>query len=531
MRTSLTQRAIREGRPLSDPDADSSSGAAEAGAGLDRSDERYVVCPLRYRGRVTGVLQLSFPGRRPFLEAELKMLRAVANTLAQALENDRLFVVEHELREAERERARRSDILHRVSSVALSLSEVRESAERWVQLLVQELELSHAMILELDELGSLLRPLAGTPAHEAYPDERGTLRLDGPWSASRVVTSGESLVVEDVGRLEEAERVELRRHLPSVGAAVILPLWTRKGIIGTLSLGWPRLHPLIADDLGFLRTIAAQIAVGLDSARLYEHKATVAETLQQALLTLPGSLPGVRFGHLYRSATEAAYVGGDFYDVFSLDADRIAILIGDVSGHGIEAATTASLVREVVRAYALDEDRPESVVAKTNRALLLRDTPGFATLFLATLDLTAGTLAYCAAGHPPAFIGRDGGGVTPLDRFNPALNVSEEALYTPGRETFGSRDFLLLYTDGVIESRRGRELFGETRLAKLVAGSSWDKVEQLPGRILSQLQRFSRGRLRDDLAIVAMAREPEPRPRRTRSTPARAGASAPTSRT
>ena len=304
---------------------------------------------------------------------------------------------------------------------------------------------------------------------------------------------------------------------------MILPLWTRKGIIGTLSLGWPRVHPLTTDDLGFLRTIAAQIAVGLDSARLYEHKATVAETLQQALLTLPGSLPGVRFGHLYRSATEAAYVGGDFYDVFSLDADRIAVLIGDVSGHGIEAATTASLIREVVRAYALDEDRPESVVAKTNRALLLRDTPGFATLFLATLDLTAGTLAYCAAGHPPAFIGRDGGGVTPLDRFNPALNVSEEALYTPGLETFGPRDFLLLYTDGVIESRRGRELFGEARLAKLVAGSSWDKVEQLPRRILSQLQRFSRGRLRDDLAIVAVAREPEPKPRRTRSTPAARG--------
>jgi Serine phosphatase RsbU, regulator of sigma subunit len=157
------------------------------------------------------------------------------------------------------------------------------------------------------------------------------------------------------------------------------------------------------------------------------------------------------------------------------------------------------------------------VVAKTNRALLLRDTPGFATLFLATLDLAADTIACCSAGHPPAFIGREGSGVTALDRFNPALNVSDDSVFTPGLEPFGPHDFLLLYTDGVIEARRGRELFGEARLAELVDGSSWDKVEQLPRRIMSQLQRFSRGRLRDDLAIVAVARQPEPKPGQARS--------------
>ena len=108
--------------------------------------------------------------------------------------------------------------------------------------------------------------------------------------------------------------------------------------------------------------------------------------LQESLLDIPTELSGVKFGHLYRSATEQAQVGGDFYDVFEAKEGKIALLIGDVAGHGIEAARTATLVKDVVHAFIHQTLRTHEVLRRTNGLLIEKNLPGFVTLFLGILD-------------------------------------------------------------------------------------------------------------------------------------------------
>ena len=120
----------------------------------------------------------------------------------------------------------------------------------------------------------------------------------------------------------------------------------------------------------------------ITALRELEEQREIASTLQEALLDIPQDLSGVKFGHLYRSATKEALVGGDFYDVFEVKNEQIAVLIGDVSGHGVEAARVATLVKDVVHAFAHQFTHPHVVLAETNDLLIEKRSPGFVTVFL-----------------------------------------------------------------------------------------------------------------------------------------------------
>lgn len=107
-----------------------------------------------------------------------------------------------------------------------------------------------------------------------------------------------------------------------------------------------------------------------ENERLYRQQLGIAESLQLALLSIPSEIGRVKLGHLYRSATEAASVGGDFYDVFPVKDDKVAVLIGDVSGHGIQAARTSTLVKDVVHAFTHQTLRTQDVLRRTNLLLI-----------------------------------------------------------------------------------------------------------------------------------------------------------------
>jgi PAS domain S-box-containing protein len=247
-------------------------------------------------------------------------------------------------------------------------------------------------------------------------------------------------------------------------------------------------------------------ALAVENERLYRQQLDIAETLQLALIDVPARIGRVRLGHLYRSATESAWVGGDFYDVFEVGDGRIALLIGDVSGHGIEAARTATLVKDVVHAFAHQSLQSHEVLAWTNQVLLEEGTPGFVSLFLGILDAEDGSLRYSSAGHPEPMLRRATGGVTRLDSRSSPLGVFADATWRSREAGLEPGDLLLLYTDGVTEARRDGELFGEQRLADLVLQAE-GPVEQLPQRVLEAVLAFSAGRLKDDVAVLGLALE------------------------
>ena len=245
-------------------------------------------------------------------------------------------------------------------------------------------------------------------------------------------------------------------------------------------------------------------ALAEENERLYRQQLEIAESLQGSLLNIPSDLGRVRLGHLYRSATEAAYIGGDFYDAFEVKGGKIAVLIGDVAGHGIEAARVAVLTKDVTHAFIHQTLQPEQVLRRTSDLLLEKSFKGFVTVFLGILDPETGTFTYSSAGHPDALVRRSSGEVQVLGGGSPPLGVFPEASWNVAQIQLEANDLLLLYTDGIIEARRKGDFFGEKRL-KALLGRERVAVERLPQLILDEVLAFSGQALRDDVAILALS--------------------------
>ena len=294
-------------------------------------------------------------------------------------------------------------------------------------------------------------------------------------------------------------------------AVLAVPLVVRDQVMGSLQFIWtdgPRRFE--AAEVDFARKLSTSIALSLENARLFAEQRTIADTLQQALLSVPEQLPGLSFGHLHRSATELTDVGGDFYDLFPLPRGRLGIILGDVSGRGIAAADLAALVKNTLKAYAHRRGSPARVLTDTNR-LLLQSITGdlFVTAFFGTLEMDTGVLSFSSAGHPPALVKRATGGIRSLEHRGPVLGLFPEAKHTNAQVDLEPGDQMILYTDGLTEARRGGELLGERRLKKWLEDAGGVGSAELPDRLLHLALDFAGGQLTDDLAILALERLPE----------------------
>ena len=149
----------------------------------------------------------------------------------------------------------------------------------------------------------------------------------------------------------------------------------------------------------FVTRVSEQVSLAIRNAHLYMTEKELSDVLQAFVLTMPESVPGIDFGTYYKSATVEAKVGGDFYDLFRLADGRVGLLIGDVSGHGLQAASLTVTVKAMLRAYCCEHGSPATALHLANSTLggYFGDG-GFATVFLAALDVESGEMIHCAAG-------------------------------------------------------------------------------------------------------------------------------------
>ncbi len=198
---------------------------------------------------------------------------------------------------------------------------------------------------------------------------------------------------------------------------------------------------------------------------------TTLEMFQRAMLpaTVP-ALAGVDLAVAYRPHADRAAIGGDWYDAFTLPGGRLALVIGDVTGHDLQAATIMGQVRNAVRAYAVLDSRPGVVLQRTNA--LLRSLPELepTTMVFGVYDPATCELTWSRAGHPPP-LHRRGGSVAVLDRPNgPLLGaVTDTGRYPEATLGLAAGDTVLWYTDGLIERRGGDIVGAESRLRDLLA--------------------------------------------------------------
>jgi PAS domain S-box-containing protein len=252
-----------------------------------------------------------------------------------------------------------------------------------------------------------------------------------------------------------------------------------------------------------LGVFAAARDVG--ALRQLEVQREIASTLQNALFDIPEETGLLRFSHLYRSATLEASIGGDFYDVFKVRDDRVAVLIGDVAGHGVQAARVATLVKDVVHAFAHQSGRPSVVLRETNELLVEKRVPGFVTVFLGMFDPNTGILEYSSAGHPPGLLRNGQGEVEELAAGSPPVGIFSGQSWKDDRVQLKKDDLLFLYTDGIIEARRNGDFFGQEGLARALTHWKSPSPELLPETVLDEVLSFCGCELSDDVAMLALS--------------------------
>jgi hypothetical protein len=286
---------------------------------------------------------------------------------------------------------------------------------------------------------------------------------------------------------------------------VVVPLPGQARLRGVLAVA-PSADPAAEEpDLDVLGAVGQQAGLALDRAVLYEHNADVARELQHSLLAVdPPVDPRFEVSAEYRAGVEMLEVGGDWYDTFLVDRDVLAVVVGDVVGRGLGAASAMGQLRSAVRAVAEPGVGPARLLARLDRFVEQVEAASMATLAYAELDLADGALRFACAGHPPPVLLPAAGGArllwegrsTPLGAYGHIARTEAEARLAPG-------DRLLLYTDGLVE-RRDRGL--DERLGLLVeaAGRTHglalaDAVRSVSGELLGD----ERGR--DDVCALLLA--------------------------
>lgn len=450
-----------------------------------------MLIPLIVRGEVAGVLLASHHSEAvAFSAAEVDFARRSGTILSFAVENADMVTslwLEKRLDEA-------------LSDVAsLSASELNETVvlRRALTVVVDALPADYGALLQLGSKGWSVQLAAGAlelaPSPETVLGAAG-VRTQAPLSRrSQAVSTGSLPGWADPAGLP-----------PELAAVLLVPLYAGSRMTGLLEYGFRAQPDRPEILLTFAGRLSSMLSLALQNARLFESQRHIAVTLQETLQDIPQQTGGARFGHLYRSASREASVGGDFYDVFSVKEDRIAVLIGDVSGHGVEAARIATLAKDVIHAFVHQYSRPSVVLRKTNELLLEKKAPGFVTVFLGLIELDTGVLTYSSAGHPAALLRRSGGDVRLLQARSAPLAVFPDRSWPQDHVRLDTADMLFLYTDGVTEARRDGDLYGERRLQDLLSGTPVS-VDEVPELVLRDVLSFSGGALHDDVAILALS--------------------------
>lgn len=244
-----------------------------------------------------------------------------------------------------------------------------------------------------------------------------------------------------------------------------------------------------------------------DRAEQSEARATaLARTLQQTLIPPePPHIPGLDIAAAYRPAGDGEEVGGDFYDIFATGPGDWVVVIGDVCGKGVEAAVITALVRHTLRAVAVGVAKPGDMLEAINSALLRHGTERFCTVVLLRLRRENGSWTACVscAGHPQPLLIRAGSAPERVAEPGSLLGVLEQPVFHDHELQLDPGDAVVLYTDGVTEGRRGRELYGDERLVAAVSAHEGSAAALVQG-VLDEVLVFQGNRPRDDIAVVAV---------------------------
>ncbi len=274
--------------------------------------------------------------------------------------------------------------------------------------------------------------------------------------------------------------------------------------------------------LVFLVPVAATVVIGrrfIPEAKLAQNRLELERRAQEVLdqedsaprrwaaRLAPEELPdvtGFEVGRVYQAGT--GLMAGDFYDVCRVARTRVAAVIGDVTGHGIEPSITAFQAKYLLRTFLRQYRDPAQAMEELNLQMSAMDRgEEFISLCVVVFDTEAGTLRYASAGHPPAWLWHERE-VSPLRATGPLLMLDPNGTYFSREIPLADGDMTVLYTDGLAEARSGDTLFGEDRVATIIRRDPGAAPDVLCKTLLEAARDFADGPIEDDVAILAIRR-------------------------
>ena len=491
-------------RPLVVPDVASDPRWCPTAA--TRGIRSFIGVPLLVKEAPIGLLTVSRRDANPYTEEDAQTVFAFATQVAIAIHNAQLH-------ERAQERNRRLALLHQISLAVNATLDLRTLLSSASRILVENFEADHSGILIFDEYLTVGEVMA------EYPDQ-AAVGVQIPLTDYPLMT--------ELRRTAQPQAVFDAQHDPllrpvwdvmrtlGIQSILIVPLISQGQLIGSFSLdsiAQPR--QFTASEIELCQTIASQLAMAMNNARLLEQERTRLEqelaTAQQIQISLfparAPTIPGLRITGMSEPARK---VGGDFYNYFVFDADHIGIAAGDVSGKGMQAALMMALSVGFLSTAARQDLSPAALLEQVNQQLrphTLRNRKNTALSYLRLTRQTASarwTVQAANAGFMAPVIRRLDGAVEWLEVGGLPLGMTLETHYTEEQTTLAPGDMLILSSDGVVEAwNQTRELYGFERLTACLAAAPGDDPQALQHYLLTELQAFRDGtEAHDDLTIV-----------------------------
>ena len=415
---------------------------------------------------------------------------------ANALAAERALLLEREARRAQEEAA--------IGRAAHMLASALTPADVHTHLMEQ----ARVLLPACDKVAVLVadrRGVVTAAAQEGFRAEtvaRMVFRRN-EGTVGRVMAGGRPFICNDTAA--EPRGTSVITGPEGIRSFMHVPIVLGERVYGLIAVNSSQPRAFGERELRIVTELTRHAAGALQNALQFARERHIAETLQRALAGGdPPPVDGLQIAALYRPAT-GVQVGGDICAVWRLPGGSAALLIGDVSGRGIEAAGLAVMVRHMAEALSRHHRAPGDLITELNEMLDARLADGsLVTLAMAVADPASGALGWANAGHPAPVLMRAGGRITTLGDPGPPCGAFAGRVFENHRTDFGPGDVLVLYTDGITEARRGGREFGEHALHELLGSLAHLPAGELAARIVAAVEEWCDGGLDDDVAVAVV---------------------------
>src|SRR5271170_7495273 len=456
--------------------------------------------PLTIKNRVIGVIDLEARDPGYFTEEHSRLLSLIASRMAAGIENAQLYT-------KTTKQARILLLLNEIARELTSILNLDELLGRIAELIRRLIDYQMFSILLLDSAGEKLQ-------------HRFSLRFNENIHLKHEIPLGRGLV----GYAAETKQAVLApdvtkdpRYIeanPETRSELVVPLIYKDKVIGVLDLEHTRRGFFTDDHKRTVTTLAAQVAIAIENAQLYEQIARQEKRLERDLAMarqlqfrlLPPTLPKLAHLDIAAKFVPARAIGGDLYDFVNYSMSRTAIVIGDVSGKGAPAAIYAALVSGILRSHAPIEPGPAEMLSAVNFSLGERRIEGqFVSLIYAVWDDENRSLRVANSGLPRPVYCHDGK-VEVIEATGLPLGLFDDAEYDEFTFKAKPGDMFVFFSDGILDaSNKAEELFGRERVGEIVAANPNASAEEMVKLIFQAAAEHASGvEAFDDETVVAI---------------------------